>query len=120
MGSAVLDCGRSAYIHEFCFQAARRSDMDCVELQVCLFANRQEWHFLSPNIQIIAVPSCKSVDFLMFVNSGLMVRNVEICAVLTSNEIEILSVLSSNEIDCLMLRNRVIRQGNDQKCAVQS
>ena len=37
MGSAVLDGGRSAYIHEFCFQAVKRSDLDCVELQGCLF-----------------------------------------------------------------------------------
>ena len=37
MSSAVLDGGRSAYIHEFCFQAARRSDLDCVELLVGLF-----------------------------------------------------------------------------------
>ncbi len=39
MGSAVLDGGRSSYIHGFCFQAAKRSDMDCVELQECLFAD---------------------------------------------------------------------------------
>ncbi len=45
MGSAVLDGGRSAYINEFCFQAAKRSDMDCVELQGCLFADCQEIHF---------------------------------------------------------------------------
>ena len=43
MVSAVLDGGRSAYIHEFCFQAAKRSNMDCVELQVGLFADNQEW-----------------------------------------------------------------------------
>ncbi len=33
MGSAVLDGGRTTDIHEFCFQAANRSDMVCVELQ---------------------------------------------------------------------------------------
>ncbi len=37
MGSAVLDGCLSAYIHEFCLQAAKRSDMDCVELQGGLF-----------------------------------------------------------------------------------
>ena len=37
MCSAVLEYGRSAYIHEFSSQAAKRSDMDCVELQGCLF-----------------------------------------------------------------------------------
>ena len=42
MCSAVLEGGLSADIHEFCFQAAKRSD---VELQGCLFADRQEWHF---------------------------------------------------------------------------
>ena len=34
MGSAVLEGGRPANIHEFCFQAAKRSDMDCVQVQV--------------------------------------------------------------------------------------
>ena len=42
MGNAILDGGHSADIHEFCFQAAKRSD---VELQGCQFADRQEWHF---------------------------------------------------------------------------
>ncbi len=45
MGSAVLEVGRSANIHKFCFQAAKRSDMDCVELQFGLFADCMEWHF---------------------------------------------------------------------------
>ena len=45
MCSAVLEDGRSANIHEFCFQAAKRSDKECVELQECLFADYQEWHF---------------------------------------------------------------------------
>ena len=30
----VVEGGRSVYIHEFCFQAAKLSDMECVELQV--------------------------------------------------------------------------------------
>ena len=42
MGSAVLLGGRSSYIHEFCFQASKRSDMDCVELQWCLIADCQK------------------------------------------------------------------------------
>ncbi len=45
MGSAVLECGRSADIQEFCFQGAKRSDMDCEEQQDCLFADSQEWDF---------------------------------------------------------------------------
>ncbi len=57
MGSAVLEVGRSADIHEFYFQAAKRLHMNCVELQGCLFADCQEWHFLSRNVQIIAVTS---------------------------------------------------------------
>ncbi len=39
MGSAVLEVGRSADIHQFCFLAAKRSDMDCIEVQVGLFAD---------------------------------------------------------------------------------
>ncbi len=109
MCSAVLDGGRSAYIHEFCFQAEKQSDMDCVDLQVGLFADNQEWDLMLRNVQIITVLSCKSVDLLMFTNSGFRVRNVEIRA-----------VLSCNEFGLLMHRNRVFRQRNDQKCAVKS
>ena len=83
--------------------------MDCVELQACLFADCQEWHFQSRNVQIIAVPSCKGVDLLMFTNSGFMVRNVEICA-----------VLSSYEFDLLMHRNRFFKLRSDEICAVLS
>ncbi len=43
MCSAVLEVGRPANIHEFCFQAAKRSDMDCVEVQGGLFAESQEY-----------------------------------------------------------------------------
>ena len=78
MGSAVLDGSRSAYIHEFCFHAAKRSDMDCVELQVGLFADHQEWDLRLRNVQIIAVQSCKSVDLFMLRNCVYMVRIVEI------------------------------------------
>ncbi len=39
MGSSVLEGRRSANIHEFCFQSAKRSDMECVELQGCLIAD---------------------------------------------------------------------------------
>ena len=45
----------------------------------------------------------------MFTNSGFRVRNVEIYA-----------VLSSNEVDMQMHINRVFRQQNDLKYAVQS
>ena len=45
MRSAVLEGGRYANIHRFCFQAAKGLDMDCVELQICLFADCKEWHF---------------------------------------------------------------------------
>ena len=33
-GSAVLEDGRPANIHEFCFPPAKLSDMDCVQVQV--------------------------------------------------------------------------------------
>ena len=42
MSSTVLEDGRSADIHELCFQAAKLSDMDCVEVQGCLFADSHE------------------------------------------------------------------------------
>ena len=37
--------GRFADFQEFCFQAAKRSDMNCEELQLSLLAYWQEWHF---------------------------------------------------------------------------
>ena len=46
MGSAVLEVVPSADIHEFYFQAAKRSDKDYVVLQGGLFADIQEWHFM--------------------------------------------------------------------------
>ena len=45
MFSSVLEFCRSIDIHEFYFQAAKRSGMDCVKVQGGLFANCQEWHF---------------------------------------------------------------------------
>ena len=45
MGFIVVIVGRSADIHEFCFLAAKRADMNCAEVQGCLFADCQEWHF---------------------------------------------------------------------------
>ena len=45
MVSAVLEVCRSADIHEFCFQAAKRSDMCCVEVQEGLFADSLEWYY---------------------------------------------------------------------------
>ncbi len=82
----------------FNFQAAKRSDMDCVELQRGLFADCQEWHCKSRNVQIIGVPSCRRVELLMFTNSGFKVRNVEICAVQSSNEVDLQIKASKDQI----------------------
>ena len=68
MGSAVLEGDRSADFHEFCFQAAKFSDMDCVEVQGDLFAECQEWLLRLRNFQIRAVHSCKRVDIFMLRN----------------------------------------------------
>ena len=78
MCSAVMEVGRFTDIHEFCFQAAKRSDMDCVEVQGGLFADCLERHFQVSKVQIIAAPSCKRVDLLIFTNSGFRVLNFEI------------------------------------------
>ena len=86
MCSAVLESGRTADTHEFCFQAAEISDMVCVELHWCLFPDCQVCYFRSPKFQIIAVPFFKRVDLLMITNIGFRVRNVEICAVQSSKE----------------------------------
>ena len=85
-----------------CFQAAKRSDMDCVELQGVYLLIDMNGIFGLRKVQIRAVPSCKSVDLLILRSSVLTVRNVEIWA-----------ALSSNEVDLLMLRNLVFRKRND-------
>ena len=41
MGSAIQEGGRPANFHEFCFQAAKRSDLECVQLQVGRFSHAQ-------------------------------------------------------------------------------
>ncbi len=108
MGSAVLEVGRSANIHKFCFQYAKHSDMDYVDLQCFLFADCKERHFQVSKLS----DNCRNIlpegRFMMFTKTGFRVRN-EICA-----------VLSSNEVDLLMLRNRVCKPRNDKKCAVYS
>ena len=91
------------------FKCAKRSDIDCVDLQRGLFVDLRHGIFSSGIFQIIAVPSCKRVDLLMFMNSGFRVRNVEICAVLSSKEVELLT-----------LRNRVFMQRNDQLWSMPS
>ena len=98
MGCAALLCGRYADVQEFCFQTAKRTDMDCKGLQVGLLANCQEWRIVAAKRQIRGVPSCKGVDLLLFRNRVFSVRIFEIWA-----------VLSSNEVDFLILRNRVFR-----------
>ncbi len=45
MCSAVLEVGRFADIYEFCFPAAKLSDMDCFEVQWRLFVDCQELRF---------------------------------------------------------------------------
>ncbi len=50
MSSAVLEGGRSADIHEFFFQAAERSDMECFELQGCLSNIPQEVRFTDVHV----------------------------------------------------------------------
>ena len=45
MNSAFREGVHSADIHEFIFQAAKHSDMEFVQLEGCLFAESQEWHF---------------------------------------------------------------------------
>ncbi len=50
MCSALLECGRSADIQEFCFQGAKRTDMDCDGQQVGLFSYSHEWDFQAAKI----------------------------------------------------------------------
>ena len=107
MYSAGLEGGRSAHIHELCFHATERLDIDCIELQGVYLLIVRNGIFMLRNVQIRAVPSCKRVDLFMLRNSVFTVRNVEIWA-----------VVSINEVDLLMLRNRVFRLRIVQKCEV--
>ena len=52
MGSAVLVGGRFDDIQEFCFQAAKHSDLDSTELEGVLFAVRQVWYFEAPKVPL--------------------------------------------------------------------
>ena len=131
MGCPALLCGRFAESQGSLFQASKRSII-CSAVQkggcsadihdffssyktfgygLCrsVRADCHECHFRSRIVQIIAGPYCKRVDFVMFTKSGFRVPKLEIWA-----------VLSSNEVDLLMLRNRVFRHRNNQKCAVNS
>ena len=95
--------------NEFCFQTAKSSDMDCVEVQGDLSSDFNEWYSRLRSFQIRAVPSCKKVDLIILRNSVFRTRNIEIWA-----------VMSSNEVDLLMLRNRVFSLRIVQKYAVPS
>ena len=101
MGSAVLEGGPSADIHDFYFQLQNVLKWT-VSMCTGVFSDCLDWQFQISNVQIIAVPSFKRVDLLMFTNSGFRVQNVEICAVLSSNEVDLLmlwkSVLCSETI----------------------
>ena len=126
MACSAMLCGRFADSQKSCFQASKRSNMgsavvvcgrspdirySLIVFSICktfrygvcrtargCFFDSQEWQFQISKFQIIAVPSFKRVDFLMFTKSGFRVPNVEIC-----------EVLSSNEVNLLMLRNNVFR-----------
>ena len=69
MSSAVLEVGRFTDIYEFCFQAAKRSEMNCDEVQGVLLLIVRNGIFRLRNFQIRAVPSCKRVDLLILRNS---------------------------------------------------
>ena len=88
MGSAVLEVGRSADIHEFCFQGAKRSDMDSVDVQGVQFANCQEWQFQVSRRSDNCSTILQEGDLLMFMNRSFRLRNDEICAVLSRNEVD--------------------------------
>ena len=81
--------------------------MDCAVEQVGLFADRMAFSRskLSDKNSIFL----KRDDLLMLRYNVSTVRNVDI-----------LAVLSSNYVDLLILKIRVLRQRNDQICAVVS
>ena len=87
MCSAVLVVCRLVDNHEFCFHAAKRqiwNVSNCIRVYLLIVRNGI---FTFRNVQIIAVPSCKSVDLIIFTNSGFRVINVDIWAVIFSNEV---------------------------------
>ncbi len=52
MGKAVVEDGRPANIHEICFQAAKRSDMECVEVQGAYLLKVRNGTFRLRNVHI--------------------------------------------------------------------
>ena len=98
MGCAELQGGLLANCQEWHIVAAKRSDRSSTILQESRFANAYESRFPGRNVEIWAVLSSNEVDLLMLRNRLFMVRNAEMWA-----------VLSSRKCDLLMLRNRVCR-----------
>ena len=82
--------------------------MDCVEVQVSVFADSQNGFFRFETFKYEQY-NPEMDDLLMLRNSVFTVRNVEIWA-----------VLYSNEVDLLMLKKRVCRLRIVQKCSVPS
>ena len=116
------------------FQASKRSNMGSAVLLGGPSADFPNYYFKLQNVQIWTVSKCNG-DYLLIVRmtfSGskhsemrsnilkrddlLMLRN----SVFTVRNVELWAVLSSNEVDYLMLKNRVFTKRNDQKFAVQS
>ena len=110
MGSAVLEVYRSADINEFCFQASKTSDMDCVEVQGGLFADSgfetviygsavleggrsadiHEFFFKLQTVQIWNFRNCKVVYLLIVRNGIFKSRKVQIIAVTSRKRVELL------------------------------
>ena len=99
-----LEGRRSADIHEFCFQAAKRSDMDCVELRGGLFVDCKAWLIQFSELSDNCSTIMQEGNLVMFTKNGFRVPNNKICA-----------VPSSNEVNLLKLWNRVFRERNDKK-----
>ncbi len=74
MGSAVLVGGRFVDIQEFFFETAKLSDMDCVELHYLLIVRNGIFRLL--NVQILAVLSSNEVDLLMLKNRVFKLLNI--------------------------------------------
>ena len=102
-GSAVLEGGRSADIHELFFKLQK---VQIWNLSICKGVYS---HFQVSK----SSDNCSNIrQEFGFTDASYRVLRVQ--------NVEIFAVLSSNEVDFLMLKNYVFIHRNDQKCAVHS
>ena len=109
MGCATLLCGRFSDVQELRFKPEKHSDISCAELQGVYLRTVRNGILRLRNVEIWAVLSSNEVDLLILRNRVFRMLNFEKC-----------ELPSRKEVDFLMLRNRVFSLRNVQLWALPS